>query len=188
MSMESQNGQPYRPISGTGGTSSGGERNRGTVARRSVESRGANDQWLSSDSVRAAGAGAPGMLLSADQGYSSPSRDNRERSDSDGDARKDAAEKIDAAVNAGSQSGNAKDSAGKAKGKTKSKAKARKKRPWIVRLIFWLMIKSIAPILLILALAGGLYLGYVILGKGSMDDVFEIETWRHMYDLIFSDT
>nr|WP_157261190.1 DNA-directed RNA polymerase subunit beta [Paenibacillus wynnii] len=42
------------------------------------------------------------------------------------------------------------------------------------------------PILLIAALGGGLAVGYVILGKKELADVFEWSTWKHVYDLVFA--
>lgn len=32
----------------------------------------------------------------------------------------------------------------------------------------------------------GLVVGYSILGEGSIGDVFNIGTWKHLYDLIFT--
>lgn len=69
---------------------------------------------------------------------------------------------------------------------SKSAAKARKPLP--VRILLFLLRKSIVPLILIVALIAGMYAGYVVLGKGSETDVLEWETWKHMYDLIFSDS
>ncbi|MCZ8514849.1 DNA-directed RNA polymerase subunit beta [Paenibacillus filicis] len=44
------------------------------------------------------------------------------------------------------------------------------------------------PVACVLALFAGLALGYVYIGKQSLSDVFQAATWRHVYDLIFSDT
>jgi hypothetical protein len=66
--------------------------------------------------------------------------------------------------------------------------KPRKQRPFALRALLWTLRAAIVPILLIAALIGGLYVGYVVLGKAPEDDVWEIETWKHMYDLIFSDS
>ena len=66
--------------------------------------------------------------------------------------------------------------------------KTRKKRPVALSVLLWTLRIVIVPILLISALIGGLYVGYVVLGKAPEGDVWEIETWRHMYDLIFSDS
>lgn len=52
----------------------------------------------------------------------------------------------------------------------------------------WFVKKSIVPLLWILGLFAGMYIGYVYLGKGQASDVFQVSTWRHMYDLIFSDS
>ena len=60
--------------------------------------------------------------------------------------------------------------------------------PTWARVAFWLFRKSIVPIIMIVMLVVGLYAGYVILGSGPKDDVFKIETWRHLYDLIFAES
>jgi hypothetical protein len=44
------------------------------------------------------------------------------------------------------------------------------------------------PIVCVAALFAGLTIGYVYLGKQSLDEVFDIATWRHLFDLIFADT
>lgn len=75
------------------------------------------------------------------------------------------------------------------KKETKDKAKKRPKssKKWM-RVTFligkWLSI----PVLCVVALSVGLVLGYVYLGKRPMDDVYEVDTWRHLYDLVFSQT
>jgi len=66
--------------------------------------------------------------------------------------------------------------------------KVRPKRNLALRILFWFMRKSVVPILFLLALAGGLYVGFVVVGKQSFDDAIKWETWRHMYDLIFADS
>ncbi|QHW35164.1 DNA-directed RNA polymerase subunit beta [Paenibacillus rhizovicinus] len=68
-----------------------------------------------------------------------------------------------------------------------TKAAARKKRHPAVRVIRWMLLKSIVPILCVLAVIGGMYIGYAVLGKRPGAEIFEVETWKHMYDLIFAD-
>lgn len=65
---------------------------------------------------------------------------------------------------------------------------AYKPLPLVVRMLLWLLRKSIVPILLVLALVGGAFIGYVMLGEGDRADVWKWETWRHLYDLIFMDS
>ncbi|MEK3883927.1 DNA-directed RNA polymerase subunit beta [Paenibacillus sp. PL2-23] len=60
--------------------------------------------------------------------------------------------------------------------------------PAWAKVAFWLLRKSIVPIIMIVMLLAGLYAGYTILGSGPKDDVFKIETWRHLYDLIFAES
>lgn len=68
---------------------------------------------------------------------------------------------------------------------------ARKKRSAgrLIGLIIWTTIKVlIVPVLCVAALLVGLAIGYVVLGKGELADVFDMHTWRHMYDLVFADS
>jgi hypothetical protein len=54
--------------------------------------------------------------------------------------------------------------------------------------IFWVSFKLlIIPILCIAALVVGLAIGYVVLGDRPLSGVFDSETWKHMYDLVFAD-
>jgi hypothetical protein len=71
-----------------------------------------------------------------------------------------------------------------AKPKPNPKPARRKKRRRIFVLMQWIGI----PLLCLAALAAGLVIGYVYIGKRPMDDVYEINTWRHLYDLVFSET
>ncbi|MEK3719096.1 DNA-directed RNA polymerase subunit beta [Paenibacillus sp. FSL H8-0034] len=67
----------------------------------------------------------------------------------------------------------------------KKKAKVRKKRRrWVVLALQWIGI----PLLCIVALGIGLVIGYVYIGKQPMDEVYEFDTWRHLYDLVFAET
>ncbi|WP_230986929.1 DNA-directed RNA polymerase subunit beta [Cohnella fermenti] len=45
----------------------------------------------------------------------------------------------------------------------------------------------IIPVLCVVALVVGLAIGYVVLGDGELADVFDMNTWKHMYDLVFTD-
>ena len=51
---------------------------------------------------------------------------------------------------------------------------------WVI--IQWFLI----PLLLIVALGGGLAVGYVILGKRELSEALQWSTWRHVYDLVFA--
>ncbi|MFD0957885.1 DNA-directed RNA polymerase subunit beta [Paenibacillus chungangensis] len=60
--------------------------------------------------------------------------------------------------------------------------------PTWARVILWLLRKSIVPIIMVIMLALGLYVGYVYMGKMPEGDVFQWSTWKHMYDLVFTDS
>ncbi|WP_042170149.1 DNA-directed RNA polymerase subunit beta [Paenibacillus gorillae] len=66
--------------------------------------------------------------------------------------------------------------------------KQRKQRSTGARITLWLLRKSIVPIIMVIMLVAGLYIGYTVLGKQPGDEVFSWGTWQHMYDLVFSDT
>lgn len=64
--------------------------------------------------------------------------------------------------------------------KTSPERKKRRDRaPLLARMM-------LVPFLLFVALLAGAITGYSILGKGSAADVFDLKTWKHMYDLVFS--
>nr|WP_273386757.1 DNA-directed RNA polymerase subunit beta [Cohnella zeiphila] len=44
----------------------------------------------------------------------------------------------------------------------------------------------IIPVLCIVAVFVGMAIGYVVLGKRELADVFDLNTWKHMYDLVFA--
>lgn len=61
------------------------------------------------------------------------------------------------------------------------------KQPVKRKIPVWRIIQVfLIPILLVAALGSGLVVGYVILGKKELADVFEWSTWKHVYDLVFS--
>ena len=66
--------------------------------------------------------------------------------------------------------------------------KAKKRRHPAVRALLWTLRASIVPLVCVAALIGGLYIGYTKLGNAPAGDVWELETWLHMFDLIFADS
>ncbi|UVI29925.1 DNA-directed RNA polymerase subunit beta [Paenibacillus spongiae] len=68
------------------------------------------------------------------------------------------------------------------------KSEVRVKRNPALRVFLWLLRKSIVPLLCLLAVVGGLYIGFSVIGKQPGSEVFEWSTWRHMYDLVFADS
>ena len=46
----------------------------------------------------------------------------------------------------------------------------------------------IVPVICILVMFAGMAGGYVILGDKPFSDVWEWNTWKHMFDLIFADS
>jgi len=54
--------------------------------------------------------------------------------------------------------------------------------------IVWTTVKVfIIPVLCVMALILGMAVGYHLLGSRPVSEVFELDTWKHMYDLVFAD-
>jgi len=64
----------------------------------------------------------------------------------------------------------------------------RPKRHPAARALLWTLRAAIVPLLFIAALIAGLYIGYTKLGGGSSEDVWNVETWQHIFDLIFAES
>ncbi|WP_231637354.1 MULTISPECIES: DNA-directed RNA polymerase subunit beta [Bacillales] len=82
---------------------------------------------------------------------------------------------------------------GSGRKKRKSRAKAdgsseKKQRPKGVRVLLWFLRKSIVPLIMVIMLVAGLYVGYVVVGKQPNEEVFSWATWQHLYDLVFADS
>lgn len=60
--------------------------------------------------------------------------------------------------------------------------------PKWARVILWVLRKSIVPIVMVVMLIVGLYVGFVYLGDGPKGEVFDWATWRHLYDLVFAES
>lgn len=52
----------------------------------------------------------------------------------------------------------------------------------------WITLLRIVLVLLFLALAvvAGMAVGYTVLGKQELGDVWEWNTWKHVFDLVFA--
>lgn len=69
---------------------------------------------------------------------------------------------------------------------TKTKKKSRFPR-WLI-IILRILRMFLVPVLCVIAVFGGMIIGYVTIGKQELSDVFQWETWRHLYDLVFKDS
>ncbi|MGO4110648.1 DNA-directed RNA polymerase subunit beta [Paenibacillus sp. YAF4_2] len=72
--------------------------------------------------------------------------------------------------------------------KTSSDNSEKQQRSKGTRITLWILRKSIVPVIMVIMLITGLYVGYVVVGKQPGSEVFHWSTWQHMYDLVFSDT
>lgn len=64
--------------------------------------------------------------------------------------------------------------------------KKKKPRPkWVG--ILWLIFRIVRiPVLCVLAVYIGLWVGYTKLGQQPAEEIFHINTWKHLYDLVFA--
>lgn len=58
--------------------------------------------------------------------------------------------------------------------------------PWLKTTLRVLRI-FLVPILCIVALYIGLYVGYVVLGHESPGEIWKFSTWKHIFDLVFAE-
>jgi hypothetical protein len=68
-----------------------------------------------------------------------------------------------------------------------SKKKKPKKKLWIriiLKTLRWLLV----PTLCLIALFVGLVIGYVRIGGQPYSDIFDMATWKHLYELVYSNT
>jgi hypothetical protein len=63
--------------------------------------------------------------------------------------------------------------------------KSTKKRPKWVSILYMILKIIRIPFLCIVALVVGLWIGYVKVGGQSMSEMFHLQTWKHLFDLIF---
>ncbi|WP_438447469.1 DNA-directed RNA polymerase subunit beta [Gorillibacterium sp. sgz5001074] len=61
-------------------------------------------------------------------------------------------------------------------------------RRWWPRYVWPVLRHLIIPAVCVLALFIGMAAGYSVLGDRPMSDIWDLETWKHMFDLVFSDT
>lgn len=74
-----------------------------------------------------------------------------------------------------------------ASGKKPKKKSRKPTRPtWVTVILTTIKILYI-PLLLFLAVVVGLWVGYVKLGKQPSEEIFKLETWKHLFDLIFAE-
>jgi hypothetical protein len=70
---------------------------------------------------------------------------------------------------------------------SKEEKKERKSLPPWAKVIIKIIKILWIPVFCIAALFGGLIIGYVYIGDKELADVFKWDTWKHVYDLVFSD-
>jgi len=65
---------------------------------------------------------------------------------------------------------------------------ARKSLPRGLAITLRILRHLLVPILCCIALLAGLSIGYVKLGGQPFADVWKLETWKHLIDLVFANT
>jgi len=73
---------------------------------------------------------------------------------------------------------------------TKNETKQAQKwtMPAWLRIILKILRFFLVPALCVAALFIGLSIGYSTIGGGSASDVFKVDTWMHLYNLVFDGT
>lgn len=69
---------------------------------------------------------------------------------------------------------------------TKKTPKRKQKLPLWARILLRTLRFMIVPALCVGALIAGLIVGYVYIGGQEMNEVWKIQTWKHVFDLIFA--
>lgn len=82
---------------------------------------------------------------------------------------------------------NAKDPKGGQGAQGGGKKRKKKKLPIVLLIILRMIRILLVPALCIAALYAGLRIGYVHLGEQNPEDIFDVRTWKHLFDLIFAD-
>lgn len=72
------------------------------------------------------------------------------------------------------------------KGRHAARASRRGKRSRPVGITLKILRILLVPLLCIAALIAGLIVGYVYIGGQEMSDVWDIGTWKHVFDLMFA--
>jgi hypothetical protein len=67
----------------------------------------------------------------------------------------------------------------------KAPKKRKRKKLW-VRIILFTLRLLLVPFLCLCALYAGLVIGYVRIGHQPYSDIFDIATWKHLYELVYS--
>lgn len=63
-----------------------------------------------------------------------------------------------------------------------SEAKQERTKFFLIFRKVWIPFACIAALLL------GIMIGYVFIGKQSANEIFNLDTWHHLFDLVFADT
>ncbi|UJF33257.1 DNA-directed RNA polymerase subunit beta [Paenibacillus hexagrammi] len=67
-----------------------------------------------------------------------------------------------------------------------TKKKKKKARPTWLKVILAIIKGLRVPVLALLAIYAGLWIGYSKLGGQPPSEIFHISTWKHLYDLVFA--
>lgn len=69
---------------------------------------------------------------------------------------------------------------------TDKPVKQKAKTPGWVKITLMILKYARFPILCLLALIVGLWLGYSKIGNQPAGEIFDLRTWKHLYDLVFA--
>lgn len=66
------------------------------------------------------------------------------------------------------------------------KQKQARERPTWLKIVLGIIKYGWFPVACIAALIVGLTVGYVMLGHQPAGEVFQVQTWKHLFDLVFA--
>lgn len=66
------------------------------------------------------------------------------------------------------------------------KTKQTRERPAWLKIVLGVIKYGWFPVACIAVLIGGLTVGYVVLGHQPASEVFQVQTWKHLFDLVFA--
>jgi hypothetical protein len=76
--------------------------------------------------------------------------------------------------------------AAKASKPSKPAKKPRKRKKLWLRIVLFTLRLLLVPVLCLGALYAGLVIGYVRIGHQPYSDIFDMATWKHLYELVYS--
>lgn len=69
----------------------------------------------------------------------------------------------------------------------KKKKPVQSSRPKWLRVTLRILKALVIPAIFVIVIIAGLWVGYTKLGKQPSSEIFHLETWKHLFDLVFAE-